>query len=263
MKPGTFLQFLAIPVLAALTNLTSVNVSFAQSVQDVEVDTARDGYTITVSPGHGLTLDFSEVGERIYRAWLDDPSRVVVDFDIPLCTSAGDECPGAAIAHLRQINRLEIDELPSTETTLLTLVTRSADGDVNLYPLRVTFSSAPGVAAISFIERRAPQSSLMDQIATVAEMRGGLSYILEHGISTPNGPEVEAIRTLIRQLENGTPMADAMTDTGVPEAVVEQLALYSRIEIEEESEPTEESETVEQPEVLGELETTKEAEDDE
>jgi hypothetical protein len=43
--------------------------------------------SITVWQGMGLSLNFSGTGERIVKAWLDDPSRLTLDFDSPLCSN--------------------------------------------------------------------------------------------------------------------------------------------------------------------------------
>ena len=43
--------------------------------------------TLTVWQGMGLSLNFSGTGERVVKAWLDDPSRLTLDFDTPLCVA--------------------------------------------------------------------------------------------------------------------------------------------------------------------------------
>ncbi|MEA5448268.1 hypothetical protein VB780_06800 [Leptolyngbya sp. CCNP1308] len=67
--------------------------------QEVRLEAAQAGTVpITVWPGSGANLDFSRLGLRIYRAWLDDPSKLTIDFDAPL------DAGGAQVVHLRRIS---------------------------------------------------------------------------------------------------------------------------------------------------------------
>ncbi len=111
----------------------------SQAVRNVSIDVARGdvagGATITVWPGHGLNIDFSPTGEIIRKVWLDDPSKVIADFDGNI--SGG----GARIIHLRRITPVKIPELPSTSSTLLTIVTEGRGGTTNLYSFKINYGN--------------------------------------------------------------------------------------------------------------------------
>ncbi len=96
--------------------------------------------TITVWYQQGTNLSFIPAGEIIKKVWLDDPSQVTLDFDGPVClqfgqqssntgsssaANTGGDCENSAanVIHLRRIQKLAIPGLPSTDTTLLTVVT--------------------------------------------------------------------------------------------------------------------------------------------
>ncbi|NET45884.1 hypothetical protein [Okeania sp. SIO2B3] len=113
--------------------------ALSQAVKNIPVGVAKGdvdgGATITVWLGHGLNLDFSSTGEIIRKVWLDDPSRVIVDFDGNI--GGG----GARIVHLRRINPVDIPELPSAPSTLLTIVTEGEGNTTNLYSFRINYGS--------------------------------------------------------------------------------------------------------------------------
>jgi hypothetical protein len=77
---------------------------------------------IALYPGHGTTLNFRAVNEKVQRVWLDDPSQVTIDFDDVNCRSQDQPC-AAQVIHLRRIKRLKFDDLPTTSSTSLTVVT--------------------------------------------------------------------------------------------------------------------------------------------
>ncbi|NES01777.1 MAG: hypothetical protein F6K22_02415 [Okeania sp. SIO2F4] len=111
----------------------------SQAVRNISIGVARGdvdgGATVTVWPGHGLNLDFSLTGEIIRKVWLDDPSKVIADFDGNI--SGG----GARIIHLRRITPIKIPELPSTSSTLLTIVTEGRGGTTNLYSFKINYGN--------------------------------------------------------------------------------------------------------------------------
>jgi hypothetical protein len=89
--------------------------------------------TVKLYPGHGTTLNFRSANEKVQRVWLDDPSQVTLDFDDVNCRSQAQPC-AAQIIHLRRIQRIKFDGLPTTLTTLLTVVT-----DKNIHQFELTF----------------------------------------------------------------------------------------------------------------------------
>jgi hypothetical protein len=91
---------------------------------------------IALYPGHGTTLNFRAGNEKVQRVWLDDPSQVTVDFDDVNCRSQDQPC-AAQVIHLRRIKRLKFDNLPTTSTTALTVVT-----DKGIHQLQLSFPTS-------------------------------------------------------------------------------------------------------------------------
>jgi hypothetical protein len=88
--------------------------------------TARANATeLPIHLGHGTTLNFRNTGERVQRVWLDDPSQVTIDFDDMNCRIPDKPCV-AQVIHLRRIQRLKFQNLPTTSTTSLTIVTNKS-----------------------------------------------------------------------------------------------------------------------------------------
>jgi hypothetical protein len=94
---------------------------------------------IALYSGHGTTLNFRAVNEKVQRVWLDDPSQVTVDFDDVNCRSQEQPC-AAQVIHLRRIKRLKFDDLPTTSSTLLTVVT---DKSIQQFQLSFPTSGKP------------------------------------------------------------------------------------------------------------------------
>jgi hypothetical protein len=94
---------------------------------------------IALYSGHGTTLNFRAVNEKVQRVWLDDPSQVTVDFDDVNCRSQDQPC-AAQVIHLRRIKRLKFNDLPTTSTTLLTVVT---DKGIHQFQLSFPMSGKP------------------------------------------------------------------------------------------------------------------------
>jgi hypothetical protein len=92
--------------------------------------------TVTIYSGYGMTLNFRAAGEKVQRVWLDDPSQVTVDFDDVNCRSQDQPC-AAQVVHLRRIKRLKFDDLPTTSTTALTVVT-----DKSIHQFQLTFPTS-------------------------------------------------------------------------------------------------------------------------
>jgi hypothetical protein len=94
---------------------------------------------IALYSGHGATLNFRAADEKVQRVWLDDPSQVTVDFDDVNCRTQDQPC-AAQVIHLRRIKRLKFDDLPTTSTTALTVVTNKG---IHQFQLSFPISGKP------------------------------------------------------------------------------------------------------------------------
>jgi hypothetical protein len=101
-----------------------------QGVKQVSQDIATGNSSqkipqIALSPGYGVNISFIKSGEIVEKVWLDNPAIASLDVDGCL-TGLSRQCEqsGATVIHLRHINKLKLPQLPSTDTSLLTVVTK-------------------------------------------------------------------------------------------------------------------------------------------
>jgi hypothetical protein len=102
---------------------------------------------IALYSGHGTTLNFRAANEKVERVWLDDPSQVTVDFDDVNCRSQDQPCV-AQVIHLRRIKRLKFDDLPTTSSTSLTVVT---DKGIHQFQLSFPMSGKPKSTIVDIV----------------------------------------------------------------------------------------------------------------
>lgn len=197
--------------------------------QEVRVEAAQAGTVpITVWPGSGANLDFSRLGLRIYRAWLDDTSKLTIDFDAPL------DAGGAQVVHLRRINGVSFQGLPSTPATLLSVVARDDSGTAHLFQFPISYGSGPAdYSTIAVIPAPAPAASRAMIQASVIPGQGanpltfshGIAALIEAGTIAPNGPMHQSLRAFLALVANGVPVAEASAQTGISLEVVQAVAM--------------------------------------
>lgn len=196
--------------------------------QEVRVEAAQAGTVpVTVWPGSGANLDFSRLGLRIYRAWLDDPSKLTIDFDAPL------DAGGAQVVHLRRVSGVAFQGLPSTPATLLSVVARDASGTAQLFQFPITYGSGPpDYSTIAVVPTPAPAgpramiqaSAIPGQGANPLTFSHGIAALIEAGTIAPNGPMHQSLRAFLVLVTNGLPVAEASAQTGVSLEVVQVVA---------------------------------------
>ncbi|NET39828.1 MAG: hypothetical protein F6K19_49050, partial [Cyanothece sp. SIO1E1] len=130
---------------SALVPLVTIELGLAQTVRPV-LSSHAQGLNGAVAPvvkvwsGSGVNINFLATGETIIRAWIDDPAKIVLDFDEPLCSDlVTEDCQGGnpSIIRLRRVTGLNFSNLPSAPSTLLTVVTEAPAGLRRLYNFRV------------------------------------------------------------------------------------------------------------------------------
>ena len=101
---------------------------------------------VSLSPMQSLNISFIKTGEVIKKVWLGNPSKVVMDYDSPLCKDgANDSNCGATVINLRQLAQpLDLDmNLPASargNRTSLTVITTGAGGLRNLYQFQLVLN---------------------------------------------------------------------------------------------------------------------------
>lgn len=189
--------------------------------------------TILVWSGSGTNLNFLPTGEQIQRVWLDDPSRITLDFDAPLCQGRdGRACSRstAAIIHLKRINAVNWAGLPKSNTTLLTVVTDGARGR-QLYQFRVAYGS--GTPQYSTVEiqpnaiaasSRLPLGNLRSKPLGLQNVERGLQTAIRRRLVKPQAPIVSRIRRFLVLSRSGVEVPLAAQKAGVSLALVNKLA---------------------------------------
>jgi hypothetical protein len=101
---------------------------------------------VSLSPMQSLNISFIKTGEIIKKVWLGNPSKVVMDYDSPLCKDgAKDSNCGATVINLRQLAQpIDLDmNLPASargNLTSLTVITTGAGGLRNLYQFQLVLN---------------------------------------------------------------------------------------------------------------------------
>jgi hypothetical protein len=175
-----------------------------------------NGAQISVWPGSGTNIDFTRTGETIHRAWLDDPSQLTIDFDRNLEA-------GASVIHLRRVTGISFPNLPATPTTLLTVVTQSADGH-KVYLFNVGYGSGEAQYASVVI---APEGDLQRadlHLANWQAVERGLQRAVVQGLIESNSPVIGRTQAFLARIRNGMPLHQAIAQSHVSMALISRLA---------------------------------------
>ncbi len=107
------------------------------SQEVVTGNTSSETPLIKLAPGHGINISFIPTGEIVEKIWLDNPGFASIDVDGCL-SGFGKECQkeGATVLHLRRINTIQLPQLPKTNSSLLTVVTKG-NSKRQLYSFRI------------------------------------------------------------------------------------------------------------------------------
>ncbi|WP_218082512.1 hypothetical protein [Anthocerotibacter panamensis] len=187
---------------------------------------------VKVWPGYGTNLNLIPTDELIKKAWIDDPSRVVLDFDSPLCpgsagSGGGGNCVGgASVVHLRQIKGLKFPGLPTAPDTLLTLVTEGSKGR-KLYQFRIvptkgkpeyhTLTLLPDTQGTPFIELSGLRRG------TVEDVQRGLGVARSRKLLSPKDALWLKTQNFILAVRNGESVNGAAQAAGVSMSLVNHL----------------------------------------
>jgi hypothetical protein len=121
-----FCCFVSLPLFnLSIVNAVEIRNGVKQVSQDIATgNTSQKIPQIELSPGYGVNISFIKSGEIVKKVWLDNPAIASLDVDGCL-TGLSRQCEqsGATVIHLRNINKLKLPQLPSTNTSLLTVVT--------------------------------------------------------------------------------------------------------------------------------------------
>jgi len=113
---------------------------------------------VSLSPMQALSISFIKTGEVVKKVWLGNPSKVVMDYDSPLCKDATKESNcGANVIYLRELAQpLDLEmNLPAAakgSLTSLTVITTGAGGMKNLYQFQLALGeSTPPYSVLEIV----------------------------------------------------------------------------------------------------------------
>lgn len=173
-----------------------------------------------------MNLSFLPTGEQIQRVWLDDPSRITLDFDAPLCQGrdgrASCSRSRATIIHLKRINAVNWAGLPKSNTTLLTVVTDGMRGR-QLYQFRIAYGS--GTPQYSTVEVQSNNAITVDSRSLgLQSVERGLQMAIQRRLVKPQAPIVNRVRQFLVLSRSGIGVPLAAQQAGISLALVNKLA---------------------------------------
>lgn len=191
-------------------------------VRPISTAEAQNGVCVAVAEAGGVNIDFSPTGEIVRRAWIDDPSRVTLDFDGDISSD------GAYIIHLRRVLGVNFENLPRTSTTLLSVVTVDpATDERNVYLFRLSYPA--GEPSYSTLRIEEPPASGGVVLATGRSVdlnfvATGLQMAIAQRVIAEDSPVVGRVNTFLSLARNGSSLPQAATEAGVSMPLVTRLA---------------------------------------
>ncbi len=206
------------------------------------------GVELKVWSGYGLTINFIPANEIIKEVWIGDPTHFVFSSNGDLCQkndlNEGDSCQNspkdATVLFIRQIKKIDFPNVLSSQdgSTQLTIITESTAGQKQ-YQFRLGLASGePAYTSLiiksdseklaPFLFRKKQQSTSFKSDADIAT-RGLAIATLKREIKQGSVLWHDA-QLAIQQLRYGKSMEDAISLTGVPTSVFEQLIRWGQAE---------------------------------
>lgn len=232
------------PLSAALCAVIATTPAIAQPLMCSVFSKQAQGssgerQTVTVLPGVGTNVDFISTQEFVRKVWLDDFSRVTVDTDAPLCVSPMNKdaafrqdssCnQGAKIVHLRRIEQLKIPHLPSTPTTLLSIVTEDQQQQTKLYEVQVSYNSkSPKCSRLSIKSEPTPQQTAnslptANGNTSLGMVEQGLQVAVTRNLIVASSPLVPRVQNFLALVKQGTVEEVATKQAGISMMLVAKL----------------------------------------
>jgi hypothetical protein len=223
------LSLVSMPITQAAPAIHGIFASVAEGRQGQPLPIVK------VWPGVSVDIDLIDTGELIRKAWIDDPSRIAVDFDSCLGSSGGNQSGqsgdcGARVVHLRQIHTPRIPGLTYAPSTFLTLITESPKGKWKRYKFQIVpvgGNTAPEYYAVT-ITPDSYGTAYLDvgaaQKATIDDVVKGLGIARSQGMLPSKSPLISKIDAFVSAVRGGSTLEEASQTSGVSLALVNRLA---------------------------------------
>ncbi|KPQ32866.1 MAG: hypothetical protein HLUCCA11_20370 [Phormidesmis priestleyi Ana] len=212
-----------------------IAMSLPANAKDIAAQGAAQQKTpIAVEIGAGHTIDFSQTGQQVFRAWIGDGGRCLL-----LSPSSPLE-NGASIIYLRRISPCQqISGLPDVDETTLTLVTLSPAGDTHIYEFSIDYSST-GDSLTRLVPQSALDNELADSLARELASERLRSALLQPtavaaGLATFNlgadNPVVSRVNAWLEAVDDGQNQQGAAQDVALDWRLLERLEDIGRNQI--------------------------------
>jgi len=190
---------------------------------------------LRVYKGSGLNISFLPLSKRVLKVWLDDPSRITVDFDVPLAR-------GASVIHLKRIEPVNFPRVPNSGSTLLTVIAENASGageknnGRERYQFRITYGEKGQPPCYGYdvlpdpVALSTPDGSALEEESL---LRAGLAIAKRRGtISAEAGNTVleTRVRRYIELRKGGIDEEGARRSARVSAAFLDRLEESARAE---------------------------------
>ena len=184
---------------------------------------------IKLLPGYGVNISFIKSGEIIEKVWLDNPRFASLDVDGCLSTQVR-ECDkeGATVIHLRQINPINIQQLPLSNTSLLTVIANGKSGR-KVYLFQVTMGEkAPTYHTLEVIpdSQIIPDNTQFYNINNISEFQvlsRGLKIVNSRGLISHQSPLWSRLTNFLVKVRMGTSVNSAARESGISMQLVRRL----------------------------------------
>ncbi len=177
--------------------------------------------------GVGLNLNFVATGEYITKVWLDDPSRLVLDFEVPIDSGK------AQIIHIRRIEAIEFEKLPATPFTVISVVTTNSRGEKKLYNFQLGYGTGkPQYVAVNVngeVNRQETETARArlvkqeNEFAQIERLEKGLAIAIANNQSEENEAVFRRIRMMITYLKTGMSATESANRANLSPSVIKQL----------------------------------------
>lgn len=234
-----------LPALAAENAGVVKRIPSAEAMGQIGGELVR----IELSPGYGINLSFIPTGETVEKVWLDNPAIATLDADGCLSGLGGSgiqassnqqqgqcESQGATVLHLRQINPLNFPNLPKTNSTLLTAITRGKTGR-HVYLFRIALgSNKPKYHTVEVVPPTITATvpkyrSVVDSATDWQLMSRGLAVAEQKLLVKRSQPLWNRIQNFLIAVKGGEQIESAAAASGVSLNLVRRLEQLGRSDV--------------------------------
>jgi len=202
--------------------------------------TTQTGMLRLVLGTEGLNLSFLKLNESIQKVWLDNPSRVVIDFDGCLAggglggsqSGASASCSGASIIRLRQLPQaIDFPKgiFADGNSTQLTVIT-TAGSTRKVYQFQLVLAGGqPPYSLVEIMPSPPPAAAQLVSVSqeyqqtVLRQLSQGLAIAESKQVLDKQSSAYQQVVATIVLMQGGKPFAEALKQTGVPTALVDRL----------------------------------------